>query len=85
MLTKGAVEDLILEHLSRYGGKAASAAPAPKKVPELGKRVFLSDWEMRRLYRPGDRTVRVPANAIVSPLSLDWLDYNGIEVVREKA
>lgn len=78
MLTKGAVEDLIMQHLSQTGG----GAPAVKKVPEVKKKVFLSDWELRRIYKPGSKTVQVPSNAIVSPLSLDWLDYNGITVLR---
>ncbi|HAH31147.1 MAG TPA: hypothetical protein DCL44_02415 [Elusimicrobia bacterium] len=68
-------------HLSRLcpgGGE-----PALKKVPELSKKVFLSDWEMRRLFKPGARTVTVPADAIISPLSLDWLEYNIVKIVRE--
>lgn len=79
MLTKGAVEDLIMQHLSPGAG---AAAPVTKKVRELGKKVFLSDWELRRIYQAGSRTVKVPSNAIVSPLSLDWLDYNGVTVIR---
>ncbi|MBI4350929.1 MAG: hypothetical protein HY550_05785 [Elusimicrobia bacterium] len=79
MLTRGAVEDLIMQHLSREAG---GAAPAVKKRGGPEKKVFLSDWELRRLYKPGSRTVQVPSNSIVSPLSLDWLDYNGITVVR---
>lgn len=78
MLTKGAIEDLISEHLRPSPG----AASAARKVPELKKKVFISDWELRRLRRPGDRTVSVPANAILSPLSLDWLDYDGVKVLR---
>lgn len=80
MLTKGAVEDLIAEHLSRNG---EGAVPARKKAGAPAKRVFLSDWELRRSYKPGDRTVKVPANAIISPLSLDWIEFNGVQVVRE--
>lgn len=79
MLTKGAVEDLIVQHLSREPG---GAAPATKKAVGREKKIFLSDRELRRLYKPGSRTVRVPSNSIVSPLSLDWLDYDGITVVR---
>lgn len=78
MLTKGAVEDIIMRHLRLPPGEAA---PGLKKVPGLNKKVFLSDWELRRLYKPGAGTVGVPANAIVSPLSLDWLDYNGIKII----
>ena len=53
-----------------------------KKVPEVKKKVFLSDWELRRIYKPGAKTVQVHDNVIISPLSLDWLDYNGVAVVR---
>ncbi|MEK7722427.1 MAG: hypothetical protein AAB359_08560 [Elusimicrobiota bacterium] len=53
-----------------------------KKVAEIKKKVFLSDWELRRIYKPGSKTVQVPANSIVSPLSLEWLEYDGITVVR---
>lgn len=53
-----------------------------KKVPEVKKRVFLSDRELRGIYKPGSKTVQVPANAIISPLSLDWLDYDGVTVLR---
>ncbi len=68
-----------MEHLTR---KAGARAAAPRKVPELKKKVFLSDSDMRNLFRPGTRTVKIPANAIVSPLAMDWLDYDGIEIVR---
>lgn len=79
MLSKGALEDIIMEHLTR---KPGARAAAPRKVPELKKKVFLSDSEMRGLCKPGMKAVKVPANAIVSPLALDWLDYDGIEIVR---
>ena len=80
MLTKGAVEDLIMQHL-RPG--PAGTASLMRKVPEIKHRVFLSDWQLRRIYKPGAKTVTVAANAIISPLSLDWLDYNCITVIRE--
>jgi hypothetical protein len=77
MLTKGAIEDLIMQHLSGQSRGGASGAPGR---PAAARKVFLSDWELRRLYKPGERTVTVPANAIISPLSLDWLEYDGIKV-----
>lgn len=80
MLTKGAIEDLIVHHLARTS-PGGTGAPAKAAAPV--KKVFVSDWELRRLYKPGSRSVTVPANAIVSPLSLDWLDYNGIAVLRD--
>jgi len=77
MLTKGAVEDLIMQHLSRNsGGGAAARGKAPVR------KIFLSDFELRRLYKPGARSVTVPACAILSPLSIEWLDYEGIKVIR---
>jgi L-fuculose-phosphate aldolase len=39
------------------------------------KKIFLSDWELRRMNPPGSKGVNVPKNAIISPLSRDWLDY----------
>jgi len=78
MLTKGDIADVISEYLSR--GSKSAPAPAGASRP-LPKRVFITDWEMRRLVKPGQKSVIVPANAIISPLSADWLDYNGIEVV----
>ena len=80
MLTKGAIEDLIAEHLFRR--KPGGAAPAAKKVPELKKKLFLSDFELKKKLAPGARSLSVPANAIISPLALDWLDYNGIRIIR---
>jgi hypothetical protein len=85
MLTKGDIADIIAERL----GRGAAAGPAPRAcgVPAasrpLPKKVFLSDWELRRLYKEGRKIVKIPANAIVSPLSQDWLDYKGVKIVRE--
>ncbi len=44
--------------------------------PENKKKVFLSDWELKRLNASGAGGV-VPDNAIISPLSRDWLEYGG--------
>ncbi len=79
MLTKGAVEDLIMQHLSGGQGGAASSV---KRATVREKKVFLPDLELRRLYVRGSKTVTVPHNAIISPLSLDWLDYDGVRVIR---
>ena len=62
----------------------AAAAPVPKASKPLPKRIFISDWEMKRLVKPGQKSVRIPAGAIVSPLSQDWLDYNGVEILRDR-
>jgi len=80
MLTKGAIEDLIAEHLFRKG--PAAVAPELKKIPELKKKIFLSDFELRKKIAAGAKSISVPANAIISPLALDWLDYDGIKIIR---
>ncbi|MEA3306881.1 MAG: class II aldolase/adducin family protein [Elusimicrobiota bacterium] len=37
------------------------------------KRIFISDWELKKMARSGQS---IPANAIISPLSQEWLEYN---------
>ncbi len=81
MLTRGDIADALYERLFRGSAEEAPARPAKKAPP--AKKVFLSDWEIRRMMKPGGRRLVVPRNAIVSPLSMDWLDYNGVEIVRE--
>ena len=88
MLTKGDIADIISSYLSRVtvGAPAVSRPLGPlmsKASKPLPRRVFITDWEMKRLVKPGQKSVKVPAGAIISPLSLDWLDYNGVQVVRE--
>ncbi len=80
MLTKSHIEDLLMRHLS--DDKNQAAVPARRKVPELKKKVFISDLELRRALAPGGRTISVPSNAIISPLAADWLEYDGIEIIR---
>ncbi|KAF0127448.1 MAG: hypothetical protein FD189_195 [Elusimicrobia bacterium] len=89
MLTRGDIADALYERLFRDRPEGASSCPAGDTIPYGGpkvppaRKVFLSDWELRRMVKPGQKRLAVPANAIVSPLSLDWLDYNGVEIVRE--
>lgn len=81
MLTRGDIADALYERLFRDRPGEAPARPTKKAPP--AKKAFLSDWELRRMMKPGQKRLAVPANAIVSPLALDWLDYNGVEIVRE--
>jgi hypothetical protein len=83
MLTKNDITDIICR---RLGLDANGAGPVPalsKASAPLPRRVFLSGWELKRLLKPGAKTLTVPSNSIISPLALDWLDYDGIEIIRE--
>lgn len=90
MLTKADIADIVSRRLAEYThagietshGAATRPISVAKASRPLPKRVFISDWEIKRMVVPGRRTVTVPANAIISPLSQDWLDYDGIEVLR---
>ena len=46
------------------------------------KKRFFSEYEIKRMITP-DKILRVPGNAILSPLALDWLLLKGVHVVRE--
>ncbi|OGR86771.1 MAG: hypothetical protein A3A86_01780 [Elusimicrobia bacterium RIFCSPLOWO2_01_FULL_60_11] len=52
------------------------------KKPRRSARLFLSEYEIKRMITP-DKILRVPGNAILSPLALDWLLLKGVQVVRE--
>ena len=52
------------------------------KRPDRPVRVFLSEYEIKRRIGP-EKVLRVPRNAILSPLALDWLPLSGVRVVRE--
>jgi len=82
MLTKGDITDVIAEYLLR-GSQTRPGVVTARASRPLPKRIFISDWELKKLVKPGQKTVKVSINAIVSPLSMDWLDYNGIEIIRE--
>lgn len=76
MFTRDDLADWIVASLAGEGGGQQSAAsPA--------RRVLLSDWELRRLRKPGDKVLRLPKGAIVSPLARDWIDFEGVKVVFE--
>lgn len=81
MLTRGDIADALYERLFRGKSGEAPARAAGKAPP--AKKIFLSDWELRRMMKPGQKKLVVPRNAIVSPLAMDWLDYNGVEITRE--
>ena len=86
MFTKSDIADVVSAYLLRGSARADDAVtscrrPGAAASKPLPKRVFITDWEMRRLVKPGQKSVKVPAGAIISPLSIDWLNYDGIEVL----
>ncbi len=42
-------------------------------VEDNNKKIFISDWELKKMVESGKP---IPDNAILSPLSKEWLDYN---------
>jgi hypothetical protein len=76
MFTKDDLMDVIMKHLSTGGIR--------EERGETTAKIFISDWELRRMLKPGEQIVKVPKNAIISPLSRDWLDFNNIKIVYEK-
>lgn len=84
MLNRSDIADIIWEHLGGKAPKGGAVSSVPAASRELPKKVFISDWELRKRYKVGEKSIRLPANAILSPLSRDWLDYAGIEVLPER-
>lgn len=53
-----------------------------KAVKKTIKKIFISDWELKKKYFK-DNMVIIPENAILSPLSIDWIEFNSIRVIRK--
>ena len=81
MLTNNDIVDIIVEVLGALDGKKNGAAGLPPS-PAPVRRVFISEWELKRLYKRGDKIIAVPGGAIISPLAQDWLDFENIEIRR---
>ncbi len=49
------------------------------------KRIFLSERDIKGMaaQKAGAKTLKIPKEAIVSPLADDWLYRKGIELIRE--
>jgi len=86
MLARSDIVDIFLKVIN---GLSPSTGPLPTEGSPMEKtggkkalrRIFISDWELKRLYKPAEKSVHVPQCAIISPLSRDWLEYEGIEVI----
>ena len=88
MLTRDDLIDLIVAGLAKAGPASyASAAPAPAPAATglqvLKGRVFLSEYEIKKRLTAGGNRLTIPKQSILSPLALDWLTLQGIEIVRE--
>ncbi len=94
MLTRNDLLDILFEQFAKNACvpgavKTAAVSPAPRQTAPLplpepaggAPRIFFSDWELRRMRKPGAKTIAVPRGAIISPLARDWIDYEGIEIV----
>jgi hypothetical protein len=89
MLTRDDLIDLLVAGLAKAGPAAvapaaggAKATPA-KSLRDLEGRVFLSEYEIKKRLTAGSNRLTIPGRSIVSPLALDWLTLQGIEIVRE--
>jgi hypothetical protein len=94
MLTRDDLIDLLVAGLAK-AGPAAAFAPAPaagkagaraakiSPLPGPMGRVFLSEYEIKKRLTAGGNRLTIPKNSILSPLALDWLTLQGIQIVRE--
>lgn len=46
------------------------------------RKIFLSEHEVKKLLKDS-KVLRIPGNAIISPLAEEWLGEKGVEIVRE--
>ena len=70
----------------RRQGKWGPALREPYNAPYTSlpaKRIFLSEFEIKQMIC-GDRTLKLPRRAILSPLAQDWLTLKGIQIIEEE-
>ena len=84
-------DDLIDAILSRLGRPAAPSPARPSRALEGARpnntrgRAFLSEYDIKKALTPGAQLLTIPKDAIVSPLAQEWLDFQGIAVVRKQS
>lgn len=81
-MKKEHIVDIIYSHIVGKEGttkRSAVSLSAPKSV----KKIFLSDWDVRKIYDRQKKELRIPSNAIISPLSMDWIEYNEVKIIRQ--
>jgi hypothetical protein len=82
----GSVEDRLRGIRSERRGKWGELAAKPYSRPYTAltsRRIFLSEYELKRLLSDGSKRLVLPRRAIVSPLAEDWIAEKGIKIVRE--
>lgn len=90
MLTRDDLIDLIVSQLKPVKAEIPAPAPStPVDRPKAGKgsdgpagRIFVSEYEIKKMLKPGAKELQLPARAIVSPLAADWLTLQGVRIVR---
>ena len=94
MLNRDDLIDVIMMSLvSVRSGTGEAAAPAPvTKInggaetasrPVAKRRIFLSEYDIKKRLTPRLQLLKIPPEAILSPLAADWLILKGIKVIRE--
>jgi hypothetical protein len=82
MLTRDDLIDIVIASLAK--AKGAVGALRKKWNPDGPvRKVFLSEYDIKKRLTPGGMRLTIPGNAILSPLVSDWLILRGIEVIRE--
>ncbi len=46
------------------------------------RRIFLSEYDIKKMLTPQSQLLKIPDEAILSPLASDWLILKGIKVIR---
>ncbi len=57
-------------HAAQAFNKSYTSLPA--------KRIFLSEYDVKKLMKPGDKKLKVPKTSILSPLVQEWLETKGV-------
>jgi len=71
MLTRGDFLDILRKHI----------LPSPGKGPARARRLFLTEYEIKKTLTPGAKDLTIPKDAIVSPLAQEWLALEGIRII----
>ncbi len=83
MFTRDDLIDLITSELKAAPIIGAGTAKSPEPETLLRGRVFLSEYDIKRLLTAQGQHLTIPRDAIISPLASDWLILKGIKIIRE--